>query len=437
MKSNSKGRTVMVRGRNLHLLVKIGTGILGLIALGSSLILAQGSTAAISGIVRDATGALIPGATVSAKHIESGLTRMAVSSENGGYNLQLLPVGAYELSTDIPGFKQQVRRGSNLVVGQEAVSNLTLDVGAAAELVTVTDEAPIVNTTLSSTSGLINEAQIKELPLNGRSFDQLLTLNVGTVDNRSNVSNNGWTAFSVAGKRPETNRFLMNGVDYIGSNGAGSYITPSGSSGQLLGVEAVREYNVLQHTYGAEYGKRAGAQVTVVSSSGTNQWHGDLFEYMRNSALDARNPFENAKGPFQRNQFGGALGGPLKKDKAFLFGNYEGFRERWGVPSVAIVPDGDARQGRLPNAAGVFVPVANLEQRMLQYANTFWPAPTQEIFRDGLPTGSAYAASNPKRKVREDFGLLRFDYTHSTKDSFYVNVNGDDGSRVNPQIDPI
>src|SRR5215470_17966358 len=380
MKSNSEGRTVMVTGRNLHRLAKIGTGILVLIVLGSSLILAQGSTAAISGIVRDATGAVIPGATVSAKHIESGLTRTTVSSENGGYNLQLLPVGAYELSTDMPGFKQQLRRGINLVVGQEAVINLTLDVGAAAESVTVTDEAPIVNTTLSSTSGLINEAQIKELPLNGRSFDQLLTLNVGTVDNRSNISNGGWTSFSVAGKRPETNRFLMNGVDYIGSNGAGSYITPSGSSGQLLGVEAVREYNVVQHTYGAEFGKRAGAQVTVVSSSGTNEWHGDVFEYLRNSSLDARNFFDDTIGapPFKRNQFGGAIGGPLKKDKAFLFANYEGIRERLAVTSVAIVPDAKARQGLMPcyivnpaaNACadrGSNVPVTNLKTGMLPY----------------------------------------------------------------------
>src|SRR5262245_20129440 len=438
MKSNSKGRTVMVRGRNLHLLVKIGTGILGLVAFANCLVFAQGSTASISGLVRDATGAVVPGATITAKHIESGLTRTAVSSENGGYNVQFLPVGAYELATDMPGFKQQVRRGINLVVGQEAVVNLTLEVGAAAESVTVTDEAPIVNTTLSSTSGLINEAQIKELPLNGRSFDQLLTLNVGTVDNRSNVSNNGWTAFSVAGKRPETNRFLMNGIDYVGTNGAGSYITPSGSSGQLLGVEAVREYNVLQHTYGAEYGKRAGAQVTVVSSSGTNQLHGDLFEYVRNSALDARNFFETAKGPFQRNQFGGALGGPLKKDKAFLFGNYEGFRERWGIPSVAIVPDAQARQGLLPNAAGVYAPVPNLQPGMLPYANYFWPVPNgPEILVNGLPTGSAYSYSNPKRKVREDFGLMRFDYTHSDKDSFFVNFTGDDGYRVAPSLDPV
>src|SRR5262252_3781507 len=339
----------MVRGRCVHELVRLGTAIIGLIALGNCLVFAQGSTAAISGVTRDTTGALVPGVTVAVKHLESGLTRTAVTNENGGYSVQFLPVGPYELTTDMPGFKQQVRRGIDLSVAQEAVVNLTLEVGNLTEHVTVTEAAPLVNATLSSTSGLINEQQIKDLPLNGRSFDQLLTLNVGTVDNRSNINNNAWTSFSVAGKRPETNRFLMNGVDYIGSNGTGQFVSPSGASGQLLGVEAVREYNVLQHTYGAEYGKRAGAQVTVVSSSGTNNWHGDAFEYLRNSVLDARNFFEDAKGPFKRNQFGGALGGPLKKDKVFLFGNYEGFRERWGVPNVAIVPDSLARLGQLPN----------------------------------------------------------------------------------------
>ena len=189
----------MTGGRNLRASLTAGAGIVLLIALGTCLAFAQGSTASISGSVHDASGAVIPGASVTAKHLESGLLRTVTSAENGIYNVQFLPVGAYEISTDMPGFKQQVRRGINLAVGQEAVVNLTLEVGGAAELVTVTDEAPIVNTTLNSTSGLINEAQIKDLPLNGRSFDQLLTLNVGTVDNRSNVSNNNWTSFSVAG----------------------------------------------------------------------------------------------------------------------------------------------------------------------------------------------------------------------------------------------
>jgi len=163
-----------------------------------------------------------------------------------------LPVGAYEVTAELMGFKQAVRSGINLVIGQDAVVNLTLSVGDIKDQVTVTEEAPLVNTTLSSTSGLINQGQIKDMPLNGRSFEQLLTLNTGTVNN--NVHSGG-SSFSVGGKRTETNRFTMNGVDYVGDNATGQYIAPQGASQQLLGVDAVREYNVLGYTYGAEYGK--------------------------------------------------------------------------------------------------------------------------------------------------------------------------------------
>src|SRR5204862_7332936 len=206
----------------------------------------------------------------------------------------------------------------------------------------------------------------------------------GVVNNTSNMAGGAGVAFpavSGAGHRQETNRFLINGVDWVGGNATSQFITPSGASSQLLGLEAVREYNVLEHTYGAEYGKRAGGQVSIVTSSGTNQWHGDVFEYLRNSALDAKNFFEVTKGPFKRNQFGGAIGGPLKKDKAFIFGNYEGFRERLAVSSVAIVPDALARQGQLPNVvlgtpktsplAAQYSPVPNLKAGMLPYANYF------------------------------------------------------------------
>src|SRR5216117_2216310 len=248
----------------------------------------------------------------------------------------------------MPSFKQDVRRGINLIVGQQAVINLTLEVGGAAEQVTVTEEAPLVNTTLSSTSGLITEQQVKELPLNGRSFDQLLALNVGVVNNTSNMGGGAYPGFSVAGHRTEANRVLINGVDWVGGNAASVFITPGGASGQLLGVEAVREYNVLEHTYGAEYGKRSGGQVSIVTSSGTNQWHGTLFEYLRNSALDARNFFDQQKGPFKRHQFGGTVGGPLMKDKLFVFGNYEGFTQRLAQSTRGIYPDAPSRQGLLP-----------------------------------------------------------------------------------------
>src|SRR5262249_28824316 len=175
----------MARGTNtsLRVLAGAGTAIVALIALGTCLSVAQTSTATILGTVKDTSGALVPGVSITIKHTETGQTRTAISSETGDYNVPLLPVGAYEITTAMPGFKQQVSSGINLAVGQQAVINLTLEVGAPAEQVTVTEEAPLVNTTLSSTSGLITEQQVKELPLNGRSFDQLLALNVGVVNN--------------------------------------------------------------------------------------------------------------------------------------------------------------------------------------------------------------------------------------------------------------
>src|SRR3989475_6303937 len=241
------------------------TALVATIALGTSLVFAQTSMATILGTVRDTSGALVPGVSITVKHIESGLTRTVVSSERGGYNVQLLPVGAYEITTTMPGFKQQVRSGINLVVGQEAVVDLTLEVGAAAETVTVSEEAPLVNTTTSSTSGVITEQQVKELPLNGRSFDQLITLNVGVSNATSNTLDSGaWNMFSVAGKRPETNRFIINGVDWVGGSATGQVITPNGASRQLLVVGRGRGFHVLTATYSAEYGKRAGGQINIV-----------------------------------------------------------------------------------------------------------------------------------------------------------------------------
>ena len=404
--------------------------------------------------MKDTTGALIPGASITVKHTETGQTRTAISSETGDYNVPLLPVGAYEITTTMPGFKQQVRSGIDLVVGQQAVINLTLEVGAAAEQVTVTEEAPLVNTTLSSTSGLISQQQIKELPLNGRSFDQLLALNAGVVNNTSNMAGGAggaFPAFSVAGHRQETNRFLLNGVDWVGGNATGQFITPSGASSQLLGVEAVREYNVLEHTYGAEYGKRAGGQVSIVTSSGTNDWHGSLFEYHRNSALDAKNYFEATKGPFKRHQFGGTIGGPLKKDKLFVFGNYEGFQQRLAQSTRTVYPDVQSRQGLLPcylatpsacpptadpAARAAFVPVPNLQRGMLPFANTFWPVPNgSEVYSNGLPTGTAYNYNNGVQKIYENFVMTRMDYVMSAKDSLFANYTFSDGERDQPQPD--
>jgi hypothetical protein len=435
--------------RRLYALSALVVGILGLIASGDRPVFAQGFTASIMGSVQDMSGAALPAAAVTVKHVETGLTRTVQADSSGNYNIPSLPVGQYEVTAEKMGFRREVRRGIDLVVAQEARVNLILQVGGIEQEVTVTADAPLVNTTLSSTSGLVTESQIKDLPLNGRSFDQLLTLNTGTVNNSSNVNNGIWTAFSVAGKRPETNRFTINGIDYMGGNANGQYITPMGASGQLLGVEAVREYNVLQHTYGAEYGKRAGGQISIVTSSGTNQFHGDVFEYLRNSAFDARNFFDQVIGtpPFKRHQFGGAVGGPIKKDKLFFFANYEGFQQRLAVSNVAIVPDSQARLGFLPcniitptpNScpASGYASVPGLQTGMLPFANYFWPAAGPELLIKGLPSGTAYSYSNPGQSIGEHFGLFRLDYNLSGHDTFSVNYTNDDGHRTVPQLDPI
>ena len=410
-------------------------GLLALIVLGTCAAFAQGFTQSITGTVRDASGAALPGAVVSVRQTETGLARAVEADATGSFNVPSLPVGPYEVSAEKAGFKVEVVRGIELVVAQEAVVNMTLQVGNVEQRVLVSAEAPLVNTTLAPTSGLINEQQVKDLPLNGRSFDQLLTLNPGTANSTTNTFNgNAWTAFSVAGKRPETNRFLINGIDYIGGNATGLYITPTGASGNLLGVDAVREYNVVTDTYGAEYGKRAGGQISIVTTSGTNQLHGEAFEFLRNSFFDARNSFDSTIGtpPFKRHQLGGALGGPIKKDKMFLFGNYEAFRQRLAASNSQIVPGSCARQGLYPNAAGVCAPVTGLKPKMVDYATHFWPAPNAP----DLPDGTAWSYTNPPSQTNEDFGLARYDYTISAKDFLSANYTIDAGIRNVPRPNP-
>ena len=236
---------------------------------------------------------------------------MVTTDEGGNFKVLSLAVGEYELKAEKTGFKAALRTGINLVAGQEAVVNLRLEVGEVLQQVTVSGELPLVNTTTAPVSGLVGEGEVKDLPLNGRSFDNLITLNPGVVNysamKTAQTSTSNGNTFSVEGRRPLENLFLLNGIEYTGSSQLA--VTPGGVSGSLLGIEAVREINVLTDTYSAEYGKRAGAQVSIVTQSGSNALHGSIFEFLRNSALDARNFFDvGSIPPFRRNQFGGAAG---------------------------------------------------------------------------------------------------------------------------------
>jgi hypothetical protein len=278
-------------------------------------------------------------------------------------------------------------------------------------------------------SGLVGERQIKELPLNGRSYDQLMTLNPGVVNYTSQRAGGIGTSnsvignmFAVSGRRPQENLFLLNGVEFTSASEINN--TPGGASGQLLGVDAVREFSVVSDTYGAEYGKRPGAQVNIVTASGTNQLHGAVYEFVRNSALDARNYFDYGSIPdFQRNVFGGSLGGPLRKDKTFLFGNYEGFRQNLALSDLSLVPDDTSRASA----------VASIQPLL-----ALWPvANGPEILTStGAPSGIAKAFTNPLQSIREDFGTARLDQIFTGKDSFAGVYTIDDSDAHSPTNNP-
>jgi hypothetical protein len=394
----------------------------------------------ITGKVEDATGAPVSAATVTVKSLETGATRTTLSDDNGNFTVPLLPPGPQEVRAEKKGFKAAVRTGIDLEVGQQAVVNLHLEVGELVQQVAVVADAPLVNTTTSSVAGLVTESQVKDLPLNGRSFDNLITLNPGAINysalKSANTSTSDGNTFSVDGRRTSENIFLLNGIEYTGSSQLA--VSPGGASGELLGIDAVREFNVETDTYGAEYGKRAGAQVTIVTQSGSNTLHGTIFEFLRNSALDARNFFDQGNTPpFRRNQFGGAAGAPLKKNRAFIFGNYEGFRQALALSNVTVVPDAQARQGLLPNAAGVYSKAANLDTAILPYMS-FWPAPNgPELLSSGVASGTALSYNNPRQSIREDFGTVRTDYNLRERDTLSTSYTIDNGNNLTPNADPL
>jgi hypothetical protein len=382
-------------------------------------------SATLSGRVTDSTGGAVAAATVTANDLDTGVSRTVVTSQVGQYEMVALPLGRYEVRATKQGYAEQIRTGVVLDVGQDATADLVLKVGEVREQVTVSENVPIVNASTQDISGLVGAKQVKELPLNGRSYDLLLTLNPGTVNftsqktggigvSNSTTGNN----FAVSGNRPQQNLFLLNGVEFTGA--AENNMQPGGSSQQLLGVEAVREFNVLRDSYGAEYGKRPSAQVIIVTQSGTNQWHGSVYEFLRNNALDAPNYFDLGSAPlFQRNQFGAASGGPLRKNKTFLFANYEGLRQHLHQTSVAFVPDLASRAAAVASVK----PLLNL-----------WPTPTAA---DPDFSGIAQVYSTPLQTIEENFGTARLDQVFSSKDTLSGIYTIDDGSDFTPTtVDP-
>jgi Carboxypeptidase regulatory-like domain len=390
---------------------------------------AQGD-ASIWGSVSDSSGAGVAGATVTIRNLETGTIRALVTDELGRFNAPSLAVGHYDVAASKPGFQVDRRNSINLAVGQREEVNLALQVGDVHQVVEVPADLGIVQITTEEISGLVGERQVKDLPLNGRSYDQLLTLNPGVINYTSQRAGGIGTSnsvvgnmFAVSGRRPQENLFLLNGVEFTSASEINN--SPGGVSGQLLGVDAVREFAVVKDTYGAEYGKRPGAQVNIVTANGTDQFHGSAYEFLRNSALDARNFFDHGDIPhFERNVFGGSAGGPIVKGRTFIFGNYEGYRQTLGLSDLTLVPDDTSRA----NAAAAVRPLLAL-----------WPVANgpELVTSTGTPSGIAEAFSNPIQHVREDFGTVRVDQTLSSNDSLTGVYTIDDSDAHSPTSNPI
>ena len=322
--------------------------IFALVFLASIPVYSQVVGGTILGTITDPTGAAIPGTKVVIKNVATGVITAVTTNAQGIYNAPNLLPGTYEATISAAGFESVVQSGIALAVGGQQVLNVTMRVGEVTQRVEVSEIAPDVQLASSTISGVIDSNTVLQLPLNGRSWTDLAALQAGVSTIRAMVSvaspdrlgRGLGVQLSVTGGRPQQNNYLLNGVsinDY-------SNQSPGSILGGNLGVDAVAEFSVLTTNYSAEYGRTSGGVVSAVGRSGTNQFHGSAFEFLRNSALDARNFFDGPIPAFRRNQFGASAGGPIRKDKTFIFGAYEGVRQSLGTSIVDNVPS-DAVRG--------------------------------------------------------------------------------------------
>jgi Carboxypeptidase regulatory-like domain/TonB dependent receptor-like, beta-barrel len=384
---------------------------------------AQATTGTISGAVTDDTKAVLPGATVQVTNAETGAARALVTDERGRFRALNLTPGIYAVSVELQGF-QTARRDRLIVeIGRDVAADFQLTIGSVSEQVTVQGSATNVELSSAVAGGVVSQTQIAELPLNGRSFMQLATLQPGVTVSRATrgdfTGGFGNTQLSIGGARPEMTGYLLEGTNIADVSDK----APSSMAGVLLGVDAVKEFSVQTHDYSAEFGRAAGGVISAVTKSGTNGLHGTIFEFLRNSRFDAPNyfdPLDPVTGnqtvpPFTRNQFGGTAGGPILKNRLFYFGSYEGLRQNLSLTRIARLPNAASRDGILPTGTVTISPLVR------PYLDLLYPVPDGRDYGDG----TAEMRHTDVDPTREHFFVGKIDWQASNSNSMFIRVSRD------------
>src|SRR6202163_2728787 len=384
--------------------------------------LAQVPGGSITGTVRGDTGSAIPGVQISIKDVSTGQVRTALTDSSGSYSLPALPVGNYELTVSARGFVTQVLTGITVAVGSERALDIRMRPGRSQTAV----RAKVSGLPANPSSGNVDSSVVENTPLTGRDWTQLATLQAGVTGVQTGTSSGGGNTergfgapISISGARPDQNSFRLDGIsinDY--SNGA-----PGSVLGDNLGIDAVEQVSVLGSNYPAEYGRTSGGVINAVTRSGTKGFHGDVYEFFRNSALDARNFFDGRIPPFKRNQFGASAGGPIQKDRMFIFGDYEGLRQSLGVTTVDTVPSAAARAGKLSTGTVTVAP------NVVRLINAFYPLPNGPL----LGAGDTGIFTFPGQQVtNENYFTVRVDRKFSERDSLEGTYMRDNSETVQP-----
>ncbi len=435
--------------------ILLGLVVLLFVLTGASSAFAQ-SSGTILGVVKDSSGGVVPGVTVTVRNTENNQTRTATTADDGAYRIPTVPVGPYTVSFEKAGFETRTTTGLVLEVAQELSVNADLTVGTSQQEVTVTAEAPLVNTTTASSGGLVNEQKIVELPLNGRNYLDLTLLQPGVTQQAyANAAQpgEGGMLFSSNGAPWRSNDYLLDGTMLqFGPGGNGGSVI-----GNSLGVDGIREYRVITNNFPAEYGMTMGSQMVLVSKGGSNQFHGDVFDFLRNSALDARNFFDlRPSSPdlnghrlpeFRRNNYGGSLGGPIRKDKTFFFGVFEAVASLTGTTNTVTTLnagcEGFAAGQQIWNGAGApptgsvgncpqlggTTATATTISPVTQPFYALYPAPTP-----GLGNSYGFVYNEPQH---EDYGQMRIDQTISPNDTLFGRFTFDQANLRGPLNFPV